>query len=86
MGTSSIWRSVLQIDGGDVTARRDIIDGRWSTTDAGMYSICLSVDATDGGPEEDLNGTWVRDRGAGMYTAPELSDFLLVFEAGARET
>jgi hypothetical protein len=69
-----------------VTARRDTIDGRWPTTEAGIYSICLSVGATDSGPEGDLSGTWVRDRDAGMYTAPELSDFLLAFEAGARET
>jgi hypothetical protein len=69
-----------------VTARRDTIDGRGPTTDAEMYSICLSVGATDGGPEGDLEGACVRDRDAGMYTALEFSGFLLALEVGARET
>jgi hypothetical protein len=51
-----------------------------------MYSICLAVGATDGGPEGDLDGPWVGGRDADMYTAPESSDFLLAFEVGARET
>jgi hypothetical protein len=69
-----------------VTARRDTMDGRRSITDAGTYSICLSVGATDGGPRGDLDGPWVGGRDAGMYTALESSDFLLAFKVGARET
>ena len=69
-----------------MTARRDSKDGRGPTMDAGMYSICLSVGATDGGPEGDLDGAWTRDCDAGRYTAPEISGFLLALEVGARET
>jgi hypothetical protein len=63
-----------------VTARRDTIDGRAPTTDAGVYSICLSVSTTDGGPGVNLVMAWAEGRDAGMQTAPELSGSLLAFE------
>jgi hypothetical protein len=69
-----------------VTARRATMDGRRPTADAGMYSICLSVGATDGGPEGDFDRPWVGGRDADIYTAPASSDFLLAFEVSARET
>ena len=69
-----------------MTARRERIDGRGPAMEAGMYSICFSVGAADSGPEGDLDGAWVRDRDAGMYTASESSGFLLALEVGARET